>query len=119
MKIKTGILVLFLFIGLLGAPNCIFAQQYEDSTSDTSMQINPDSKMLLNGLTPLVKGGSGGGKSSGSSSSASKAVKKIDGDDDSVDGGDAAGLGWWTILIIVIVILGIIGVLVWYFVLRK
>jgi hypothetical protein len=116
MKLKTCILTIFLFIGLLGVPNCIFAQQYEDSSSDTVIQSNLQSTMLLNGLTPLVKGSSGGGKSS--SSSASKAAKKVDGDDDDT-ADDSGGWSWITVIIILIVLFGIIGVLVWYFVLRK
>jgi hypothetical protein len=118
MKLKTGILAIFLVIGLLGVPNCIFAQQYEDSTSDAVITSNLPSTMHLNSLTPLVKSSSKGG----SSSSASKAVKKIGGDDDdSGDGGDSGDSGWdWTTIIIILVVLfGIIGVLVWYFVLRK
>lgn len=114
MRLKTGILAIFLFIGLLGVPNCIFAQQYEDSTSDAVIRSNLQSTMLLNSLTPLVKGSSKGGSSS---SSASKVSKKIGGDDD--DAGDGGGWDWMTILIILIVLFGIIGVLVWYFVLRK
>ena len=116
MKLKTGILAIFLFIGLLGVPNCIFAQQYEDSASDAVIQSNLQSTILLNGLTPLVKGSSGGGKSS--SSSASKAAKKVDGDDDDT-ADDSGGWSWMTVIIILIVLFGIIGVLVWYFVLRK
>jgi hypothetical protein len=116
MKLKTGILVIFLVIGLLGVPNCIFAQQYENSASNAVIKDDLQSTMLLNGLTPLVKGSSGGGKSS-SSSSASKAVKKADGDDD--DATDNGGWDWMTVIIILIVLFGIIGVLVWYFVLRK
>jgi hypothetical protein len=116
MKLKTGILTIFLFIGLLGVPNCIFAQQYEDSSSDAIIQGDLQSTMLLNGLTPLVKGSSGGGKSS--SSSASKAAKKVDGDDDDT-ADDSGGWSWITVIIILIVLFGIIGVLVWYFVLRK
>ncbi len=115
MRLKTGILAIFLFIGLLGVPNCIFAQQYEDSASDAVIQSNLQSTMLLNSLSPLVKGSSGGGKSS--SSSASKSAKKVDGDDDTAD--DSGGWSWMTIIIILIVLFGIIGVLVWYFVLRK
>lgn len=119
MKLKTGILALFLVIGLLGVPNCIFAQEYEDSSSSEVMQINQHT-ILLNGLTPLVKGSSGGGKSS--SSSASKAVKKAgdgdDSDDNSTDDSNS-GWSWMSVIIILIVLFGLIGILVWYFILRK
>lgn len=120
MTLKTGILVIFLVFGLLGAPNCIFAQQYKDSAS-TVIQSNLPSEMQLNSLTPLVKGSSGGGKSSSSSSSksVSKAVKKADGDDDDDTTDDGSGFSWITVIIILVVLFGIIGVLVWYFVLRK
>ncbi len=118
MKIKTGLLAIFLFIGLLGVPNCIFAQPFEDSVSFTIINGNSDSNLFLNGLTPLLKGSSGGGgKSSGSS--ASKSVKKADGSDDNSNDDGSGGWGWLTLLIIGIVVLGIIGVLVWYFVLRN
>ena len=116
MKLKTGILAIFLFIGLLGVPNCIFAQQYEDSGLDTIVQSSLQSTMLLNSLTPLVKGSSGGGKSSSSSSSSKKVKSGDDVDDNSTD--DGSGWSWMTIIIILVVLFGIIGVLVWYFVLR-
>ena len=116
MKFKTGILVSFLFIGLLTAPNCIFAQQHEDSSSNAVLQSSLESNMVLNSLTPLVKGG--GGSKGGSSSSSSK----IHTDDADISGGstgDDSGWNWMTIIIVLVIILGIIGVLVWYFVLRK
>lgn len=120
MKLKTGILALFLVIGLLGVPNCIFAQEYKDSSSNTFIQSNIQSEMLLNSLNPLVKGSSGGGKSS--SSSASKAVKKAgdgdDSDDNSTDDSNS-GWSWMSVIIILVVLFGLIGVLVWYFILRK
>lgn len=120
MKLKTGILLSFLVIGLLIAPNCIFAQEYEDSASNAVIQSSVESNMVLNSLTPLIKGGGGGGRGGGSSSSksVSKAVKKADGDDDDTTSSDD-GSGWWITAIIIIIILGIIGVLIWYFVLRK
>ena len=117
MKLKTGILAIFLFIGLFGVPNCIFAQQYEDSTSDGVIQSNLQSTLLLNGLTPLVKGSSGGSKSSSSSSKIhTDDVSDAVGDSSTDDGSN--GWSWMTIIIILIIIFGIIGVLVWYFVLR-
>lgn len=118
MKLKTGILALFLVIGLFGVPNCIFAQEYKDSSSNTFIQSKIQSEMLLNSLNPLVKGSSGGGKSS--SSSASKAVKKAgdDSDDNSTDDSNS-GWSWMSVIIILVVLFGLIGVLVWYFILRK
>ena len=114
MKLKTGILAIFLFIGLLGVPNCIFAQEYQGSASDAVIKSNSESTLLLNGLTPLVKG------SSKSSSSSSKKIHTDDADDSGdTSTGDDSGWSWMTILIILIVLFGIIGVLVWYFVLRK
>jgi hypothetical protein len=118
MKLKTGIIAIFLFIGLLGVPNCIFAQQYEDSAHADVIQSNLQSTMLLNSLTPLVKGSSGGSKGSSSSSSSSKKVKDGDDVDDNSTDDSNSGWSWMTIIIILIVIFGIIGVLVWYFVLR-
>jgi len=118
MKFKTGILVSFLFIGLLTAPNCIFAQQYQDSAPNTVIKSDLQSTTLLNSLIPLVKGG-GGGSKGGSSSSSSKI--HTDDADNSGDNstGDDSGWNWMTIIIILVLILGIIGVLVWYFFLRK
>jgi len=103
MKLKTEILAIFLVVGLLGIPNCIFAQQYEDSTSDAVIQSNLQSTMLLNSLTPLVRRGGGG-------RGARKAVRNLDGVDDYIIHDDHITL---------IVLFGIICVLVWYFVLRK
>ncbi|HML04300.1 MAG TPA: hypothetical protein VK426_00860 [Methanobacterium sp.] len=115
MKLKAGILLIFLVIGLFGVPNCTFAQQYPDSSSNTVIKSDMQSTTLLNSLTPLVKG-SGGGSKGGSSSSS-----KIHTDDADVSGGsgDDSGWNWMTIIIILVIILGIIGVLVWYFFLRK
>ena len=116
MKLKTGVLLIFLIIGLFGVPNCTFAQQYQDSASNTVIKSDLQSTSLLNSLTPLVKGSSGGSKGSSSSSS------KIHTDDADISGGstgDDSGWNWMTIIIILVIIFGIIGVLVWYFVLRK
>jgi len=99
MNLKTEILAIFLVVGLLGIPNCIFAQQYEDSTSDAVIQSNLQSTMLLNSLTPLVRRGGGG-------RSAHRAVRKFD--DDYTNG--------YVILIVVGII---ICVLVWEFVQRR
>ena len=85
-------------------PNNVFKSDLQSTT-------------LFNSLTPLVKGG-GGGSKGGSSSSSSK----IHTDDADISGGstgDDSGWNWMTIIIILVIILGIIGVLVWYFFLRK
>lgn len=113
MKLKTGVLVIFLVFGLLGVPNCIFAQNYDDP-SNAVLESSIPILTQTNGLNVQVKGGSKGGFSS--SKSVSKTVKKLDGDDDDTSSDDGSG---WIIAIIILVILGIIGILVWYFFLRK
>ncbi len=117
MKLKTGVLVIFLVFGLLGVPNCIFAQDY-DYSSNAVLKSSIPTMTQTNGLNLAVKGGGGKGGFSSAKSSASKTVKKLDGDDDGDADGDDGGSGW-IIAIIIIVILGIIGILVWYFFLRK
>ncbi len=120
MKFKTGIIALFLFVGLLIVPNCTFAQECESSASESFLQANLSSLMHFNSLTPVLKGG-GGGSKGGSSSSKSSSSKKVKSDDDSNDNStddNNSGIGWLAILIIIIVVLGIIGFLVWYLVLR-
>lgn len=114
MKIKTGIIAIILVLGLLGVPNCIFAQSFEDSSANTVLESSIPVIAQTNGLTPAVKGSSGG---KSSSSSASKTVKKLsDGDDDDADAsGD--GSSWWIAIIIIVIIIGIIAV--WFFFLRK
>ncbi|WP_414470072.1 hypothetical protein [Methanobacterium sp. ACI-7] len=118
MKFKTGILTIILVFGLLGVPNCIFAQ--ESISSDAVLQSNIVPTMQLNSLNPEMKGGGGrGGSSSSSKSSASKAVKKLDGDDDDTSDDGSGGGSWLTVIIILVVLFGIIGFLVWFFLLRK
>lgn len=113
MKLKTGIIMIFLVIGLLGVPNCISAQEYQVSPSDAVLESSL-ATMHLNALTPAVKGGRGGG--SKSFSSAKKTVKKLsDGDDDEDVSGD--GGSWWIAIIIIVIIIAIIAV--WYLFLRK
>lgn len=113
MKLKTGILVIFLVFGLLGVPNCIFAQDYDDSFNAV-LESSIPTMTQTNGLTVNVKGGGGKGGFS-SSKSASKTVKKLDGDDDDTDSDD--GGSWWIAIIIIIIILLMIAA--WYFFLRK
>lgn len=115
MKLKTGILVIFLVFGLLGVPNCIFAQDY-DYSSNAVLESSIPILTQTNGLNVQVKGSSGGKGGFSSSKSVSKTVKKLDGDDDDTSSDDGSG---WIIAIIILVILGIIGILVWYFFLRK
>jgi len=111
MKLKTGILVIFLVFGLLGVPNCIFAQG-NDYSSNAVLESSAPIMAHTNGLNPEVKGG--GGK--GGSSSISKSIKKADVDDAAASGDD--GSSWWIILVIIVIII-IIAILVWYFFLRK
>ncbi|MGB9936402.1 MAG: hypothetical protein ACPK7O_01650 [Methanobacterium sp.] len=119
MKLKTGFLVIFLVIGLLGVPNCIFAQ--DSQVSSTVLQNNLPATMQLNILNPELKGGGGrgGGSSSSKSSGIKKAVKKADGDDDDSTDDDGSGFSWITVIIILVVLFGLIGFLVWFFILRK
>ncbi len=120
MKLKTGIFIIFLAIGLLGVPNCIFAQSYGSSASDVVLQNNLPATMHLSAINPEVKGGGGGGRGgsfSGSKSSSSKKIKS--GDDDLNDTDDSDDGSGWFIALMIIVVLGIIGILVWYYFLRK
>ncbi|MEG3225265.1 MAG: hypothetical protein BME94_07055 [Methanobacteriales archaeon Met13] len=70
-------------------------------------------------LEPLVKGSSGGSRSS-SSSSSSKTKVKTDSDDNNTNStNDGSGSSWWTI-ILVLVFVGVIAlVVIWYLVIRK
>jgi hypothetical protein len=113
MKLKTGVLVILLVIGLLGVPNCIFAQDY-DYSSNAVLESSIPTVTQTDGLNVQVKGSSGG-KSFSSSKSVSKTVKKLDGDDDDASGDD--GGSWWIAIIIIIIILVMIAA--WYFFLRK
>lgn len=54
MKLKTGIIMIFLIIGLLGIPNCISAQEYQVSSSGAILESNSAS-IHLNALTPAAK----------------------------------------------------------------
>jgi hypothetical protein len=118
MKLKTGIIMIFLVIGLLGVPSCISAQEYQVSPSDTVLDSNL-AAMHLNALTSAVKGGSRGG--SKSFSSAKKTVKKLSDDDAGDDAGDGDGDGdggsWWIAIVIIVIITAIIAI--WLLFLRK
>ena len=110
MKLKTGILVIFLVIGLLGVPNCIFAQ---DNSFSSNAIFNSGLPIMshINGLNPEVRGGGG---SKVGFTSVSKSAKKAD----IGDAASAVGDFWWIILVIIVIIV-IIAILVWYFYLRK
>ncbi|MEN4005858.1 MAG: hypothetical protein PQ964_00615 [Methanobacteriaceae archaeon] len=100
MELKTIFTMIFLVIGLLGVPNCIFAQQCQDSPSDTILQSNLPALVDSNGLIPqLRRGGRGGG---GLRSTGEFADELVD-----------EGL-WWIVILIIIIIIA-----VWYFFLRK
>lgn len=114
MRLKRVIFVVFLAMGLLGAPNCIFAQQNVDSSSGSVLQGSSSAVIHLNSLNPLVKGSS---SKSSSSSSSKKIHSGDDSSDNSTDDG-SSGWSWIWIIIVIIVVLGIIGILVWYFLLR-
>ena len=117
MKLKTGVLVIFLVFGLLGVPNCIFAQDY-DYSSNAVLESSVPTITQATGLNFEVKGGSKGGFSS--AKSASKTIKKIsDGDDDDTGGDSGDGGSGWVTAIIIIVIIAIIAIAAWYFFLRK
>lgn len=113
MKLKTGVLVIFLVFGLLGVPNCIFAQDYDDS-SNAVLESSIPAMTQTSGLNVQVKGGKGGFSSS---KSASKTVKKLSDGDDDGDVSDDDGGSWWIAIIIIIIILVIIAA--WYLFLRK
>ncbi|MBI5679521.1 MAG: hypothetical protein HZC47_01285 [Methanobacterium sp.] len=114
MNLKTGILIISLVIGLLGVPNCIFAQEYQDTSSNTVLQSSSPAVMQLNILNPEIKGGGRGGH--GSSSSSSKKAK-TDSDDNSTD--NSPGFIGTIVNIIIISVFGIICVLVWFFGIKK
>ncbi|MGF7117276.1 hypothetical protein [Methanobacterium oryzae] len=114
MKLKTGVFLIFLVIGLLGVPNCIFAQDY-DYSSNAVLESSIPTMTQTNGLNVQVKGGGGKGGFS-SSKSVSKTVKKLDSDDDDDSDSDDGG-SWWIAIIIIIIILVMIAA--WYFFLRK
>lgn len=121
MKISTAIITIFLVFGLLGVPSGVFAQESSSTGSEIALQYS--NSIVLDNMIPLLKGGSRGGSSSSKSSSSKKF--KVDGDDDDSDDSDdstdddsSGGFGWTTAIIILIV-LGLIGVLAWFFFLRK
>ena len=104
MNLKYGFLMIFLFIGLITVPNCIFAHEYQNTNSKMVINSDLNSITLSNIMPPLLK--------------ASSSKTKIHTDDADVSG-DLSGVDWTTIIIIIIVALVIIGILLWYFVLRK
>lgn len=119
MKLKTGILIISLVIGLLGVPSCIFAQEYQDTSSNTVLKSSSPAVMQLNALNPEVKGGGGGGRGGGSSSSKSSSskTKKGDVDDDGNDTGSSSGSSY--LWLIALLGLGIFGILIFYYAYKK
>lgn len=112
MKIFAAIITIFLIFGLLGIPSGVFAQESSSTGSDSTPQYS--TSIVMDSMVPLLKGGSRGGSSS------FKKIKTSDGDDDgSTDDDSSGGFSWITAIIILVVFLGIIGVLVWFFFLRK
>ncbi len=118
MKIITTIITIFLIFGLLGIPNGAFAQDTSSTGSGSTLQCS--NSIVLDNMVPLLKGGGGGrgGSSSSSKSSSSKKIKDGDDDDNSTDD-DSSGFSWITVIIILVVLFGLIGFLVWFFLLRK
>lgn len=70
-------------------------------------------------ITPLMKSSSSGSKSSSSSSSSKTKIKTGDDDDETDATSTGGGFPWWILIFGGIALLVIIGVLVWYFFLRK
>lgn len=130
MRLKIGIFAIFLAIGLLGVPNCTFAQENSVSTSESVIYNNLPVIMDSCSLNPEVKGGGGGGgggkgggssSSSKSSSSSTKKTKSGDGDDDNDNStsSSSGGMSWITIALLIIFIpLGII-LLLWFILKRR
>ncbi len=88
----------------------------EESAGEFNSKISTSS---MASMAPLMKGSSGGSKSSSSSSK----TKTHDGDDTTTDNNstddDSSGFPWWIIAVILVIILGLVGLLIWYFVIRK
>jgi cobalamin biosynthesis Mg chelatase CobN len=85
----------------------------EDSAGESNSQISTSS---VASITPLMK-------SSSSKSSSSSKTKTHDGDDVTADNNstsdDSSGFPWWIIAVILVIILGLAGLLIWYFIIRK
>jgi len=115
MGLSSGILSLFLILGLLLVPNCVFAEETESGSSDYTTESGIPAIIADNDLNPAIKGGGGGSRGgsssySGSSSSSSKKVK-VDDVDDIADG---EGDSWWIWIIIAIIAIIIIIAVLWY-----
>lgn len=114
MRFSSGILSLFLILGFLLVPNCVFAQETESRSSDYITESSIPAMIADNHLNPAIKGGGGGsrgGSSSGSSSSSYKKIKLDDGDDDAATGD---GDSWWVWIIVAIIAIIIIIAILWY-----
>jgi len=112
MKLKIILLSTLVFV--LMSFSSVWA--YDGSVGTSESQLSSSN---MASITPLMKGSS---SSSGSKSSSSSKTKTHDGDDVSSDNNstsdDSSSFPWWIIAIIVLIILGVVGFLVWYFVIR-
>jgi ABC-type transport system involved in multi-copper enzyme maturation permease subunit len=113
MGLLKGILFIFLVLGFLMGPSCVFAYESSGTGSGSFSGYSKYFSSFENNLNPLVKGSSGGGKSS---SSSSKKIK-TDSDDDGNSTDDDSGSSWLWIVLIIVIILIIVGV--WFFFLRN
>ena len=117
MKILTAIIAIFLILGLFGVPNGVFAQ--DTSSTGSSSTLQHSNSGVLDNMVPLLKGGGRGGGFSSSKSSSKKIHSGDDDTDDNSTDDGSSGFSWITVIIILVVLFGIIGFLVWFFVLRK
>jgi ABC-type transport system involved in multi-copper enzyme maturation permease subunit len=112
---KWQIIVISMLVFVFMSFSVVWAN--EGSAGQSESQISTSS---MASLTPLMKSSSSGSKSSSSSSSK---TKTHDGDDVTADNNstsdDSSGFPWWIIAVILVIILGLAGLLIWYFIIRK
>lgn len=112
---KWQIIVLSTLVFVFMSFSAVWAN--EESAGEFNSKISTSS---VANVAPLMKGSSGGSKSSSSSSSK---TKTHDGDDATADNNstddDSSGFPWWIIAVILVIILGLAGLLIWYFIIRK
>lgn len=92
--------------------SCSSAINYQSPLEKSESQISTYNVVALE---PLVKGSSG---RSSSSSSKSSSTKKVDVDDDVDTGTDDGSTPWWLIALILVVVGVIAVVVIWYLFLR-
>jgi ABC-type transport system involved in multi-copper enzyme maturation permease subunit len=84
----------------------------ENPAGESNSQISTSS---VASIAPLMK--------SSSTKSSSSKTKTHDGDDITADNNstedDSSGFPWWIIAVIIVIILGMVGLLIWYFVIHK